>query len=67
MEGVMAKQLALNVDGIRSGLLGAAPMDPDYMAGVNARAKMLAKACSLKKQPQQQPIDPYLAKILAAR
>lgn len=39
--------LALPVDGCRTGLLGQLPVDADYLDGVRARARMLARACRL--------------------
>lgn len=44
----MSKQLAFNIDGLRSGLLGNNPIDAAYIDGVNARARKLAKACAVK-------------------
>lgn len=41
-------KLALPVDGVRAGLLGGAPVCRDYMQGVEARARMLAKATRVK-------------------
>lgn len=41
--------LALPIDGIRSGLIGTTPMDRSYMAGIRARARMLARACAVKQ------------------
>lgn len=40
--------LALPCAGFRRGLLGRLPVGPDYIAGVEARARMLAKACQYK-------------------
>lgn len=45
------KQLSLPINGIRTGQLGSLPMNGDYMTGVQARAKMLAKACAVKPYP----------------
>lgn len=49
------KQLAIPLPGFRRSLLGALPMDAAYMAGVASRAQMLARACTVKPYPQQQP------------
>ena len=38
-------KLSLPVPGIRRGLVGSLPVGPEYMAGVRARARMLAKVC----------------------
>ncbi len=59
---MIKKQLSLPVEGVRSGLLGGAPMDKAYMAGVRSRARMLAKACSVKRNVTIRPLDPYLLK-----
>jgi len=54
------KQLSINIDGLRSGLLGNAPMDAEYMAGVRARARMLSKACSVKRIVNNSQADHYV-------
>ena len=41
-------KLALPVPGCRTGRIGQLPVDADYMVGVKARARMLAKACQYK-------------------
>lgn len=40
-------KLALPLEGIRTGFLGDLPVGSDYMAGVKARARMLARACRM--------------------
>lgn len=40
--------LALPVPGFRRGLLGNLPVDAAYLRGVEARGRMLAKACRMK-------------------
>lgn len=47
--------IALPIDGIRTGTMGSLPMDKTYMAGVRSRARMLAKACALKR-PAPEPV-----------
>jgi hypothetical protein len=42
-------KLSLPVPGIRRGLVGSLPVGPEYMAGVRARARMLAKACRFER------------------
>lgn len=42
-------KLALPVPGFRHGLLGSLPVGPEYMAGVRARARMLARACRVDR------------------
>lgn len=42
-------KLALPVPGIRRGLVGSLPVGPEYMAGIRARARMLAKACRFER------------------
>lgn len=42
-------KLALPAPGFRRGLLGSLPVGPEYMAGVRARARMLARACRVER------------------
>lgn len=58
------KQLSLPIDGLRAGLLGGTPMDAAYMAGIESRARMLAKACSLPKAEPEKPQDKYIKAII---
>jgi len=50
-------KLALPVSGFRRGLLGTLPVGPEYMAGVRARARMLARACRVKRVGVTLPAD----------
>jgi hypothetical protein len=62
-------KLALPVDGIRAGLLGGSPVGRDYMPGIKARARMLAKVTRVQgsspwprkiaeAQPTASPLPP---------
>jgi len=50
-------KLALPVPGFRRGLLGSLPVGPEYMAGVRARARMLARACRVERDVPLQASD----------
>jgi len=50
-------KLALPAPGFRRGLLGSLPVGPEYMAGVRARARMLAMACRVERNIPVQAAD----------
>jgi len=56
-------KLALPVPGFRRGLLGSLPVGPEYMAGVRARARMLARACRVERTDVTVPADAWQLQI----
>jgi len=49
-------KLALPVPGVRRGLIGSLPVGPEYMAGVRARARMLARACRFDRHDGRETV-----------